>query len=67
VIDYRNKRSIKEGLTPAYTMGKTGGDRSNTNRNDKMKWVVTWNRSANGYRLPKEAEWEYAARRERNV
>ena len=46
-VEYCNWLSKKERLTPAYNI--SGKD-------------VTWNRSANGYRLPTEGEWEYAAR-----
>ena len=46
-VNYCNKLSEKRGLTPVYSI------EGNT---------VRWNRTANGYRLLTEAEWEYSAR-----
>lgn len=60
-IDYCNKRSIKEGLEPYYNIDKKIQDNLNQNEYDTMKWKVTINEDADGYRLPTEAEWEYAA------
>lgn len=60
-IEYCNKRSIKEGMTPVYTIDKNKKDPNNTSEYDDIKWTVKANWSANGYRLPTEAEWEYAA------
>lgn len=61
VIEYCNQRSIQEGLTPFYHIDKSKIDPNNQSDNDQLKWLVTINAEANGYRLPTEAEWEYAA------
>jgi uncharacterized repeat protein (TIGR02543 family) len=46
-VEFCNKLSEKEGLTPVYTI------------TDAMV-IPNW--GANGYRLPTEAQWEYACR-----
>jgi len=60
-VEYCNQRSIKEGLAPYYNINQNQQDPNNLSEYDNIKWVVTINEGANGYRLPTEAEWEYAA------
>ena len=60
-VEYCNTRSIKEGFKPYYNIDKISTDPNNINDIDSIKWTVTINAEANGYRLPTDAEWEYAA------
>jgi formylglycine-generating enzyme len=50
-VRYCNRKSADEGLTPCYSISSIAGYRDE----------VTWDRSASGYRLPTEKEWENAA------
>lgn len=45
-LEFCNRLSEREGLTPAYVIGDN---------------CVVWNTAANGYRLPSEDEWAFAA------
>lgn len=59
---YCNWRSTQEGFTPCYTIDKIHPDTANKSVQDLERWLVQCNFQANGYRLPTEAEWEFAAR-----
>lgn len=59
-IWYCNWRSEQEGLDPAYRYDDAEMREFLFGHGRKVS--VVWNRGANGYRFPTEAEWEYAAR-----
>ena len=59
-IEYCNWLSLEEGLVPVFSINRQRKDKNYIGYGNK-RWEVTINWDANGYRLPTEAEWEYAS------
>lgn len=53
-VRFCNALSRQEGATPAYRLPTVGAEADTD--------AVVWDTSADGYRLPTEAEWEHACR-----
>jgi formylglycine-generating enzyme required for sulfatase activity len=65
-IEYCNRRSLQEELTPCYSYSTYGTNPDNWpsgwNTSNSNHTNVNCNCAANGYRLPTEMEWMFAAK-----
>ncbi|MCB0535403.1 MAG: SUMF1/EgtB/PvdO family nonheme iron enzyme, partial [Saprospiraceae bacterium] len=59
--EYANWLSVQMGKQPAYVIS-TEQDSLNETSLDDFNWTITPVPKANGFRLPTELEWEFAAR-----
>jgi sulfatase modifying factor 1 len=60
-IVFCNMLSKITGLTPFYNLDRERKDPNNKSPYDELKWTVSYSPQANGYRLPTEADWKFAA------
>lgn len=59
-VEFCNMLSLKAGLNPCYRIDKNKRDPENMNSG--IRWTVTINSDADGFRIPTSLEWETAAR-----
>ena len=61
-VVFCNWLSIQSGLSPCYLIDPNRADSNNHYPENDPRWTIECDFAADGFRLPTEAEWEFAAR-----